>query len=109
MVAKKQRLALAKLLLAKQDILVLDEPTNHLDIETLAWLETYLQNYHGSLLIVSHDRYFLDKVVNQVYEISRTKIDYYKGNYSSFVNQKTSETRTKCGKSSINNKNRLPN
>ncbi|EAD3626075.1 ABC-F family ATP-binding cassette domain-containing protein [Listeria monocytogenes] len=85
---QKTRLALAKLLLAKQDILVLDEPTNHLDIETLAWLETYLPNYHGSLLIVSHDRYFLDKVVNQVYEISRTKIDHYKGNYSSFVNQK---------------------
>ncbi|EAE0905248.1 ABC-F family ATP-binding cassette domain-containing protein [Listeria monocytogenes] len=85
---QKTRLALAKLLLAKQDILVLDEPTNHLDIETLAWLETYLQNYHGSLLIVSHDRYFLDKVVNQVYEISRTKIDHYKENYSSFVNQK---------------------
>ncbi|EAE1348297.1 ATP-binding cassette domain-containing protein [Listeria monocytogenes] len=85
---QKTRLALAKLLLAKQDILVLDEPTNHLDIETLAWLETYLQNYHGSLLIVSHDRYFLDKVVNQVYEISRTKIDHYKGNYSSFVSQK---------------------
>ncbi|ECK2148662.1 ATP-binding cassette domain-containing protein [Listeria monocytogenes] len=85
---QKTRLTLAKLLLAKQDILVLDEPTNHLDIETLAWLETYLQNYHGSLLIVSHDRYFLDKVVNQVYEISRTKIDHYKGNYSSFVNQK---------------------
>ncbi|EJX1539877.1 ABC-F family ATP-binding cassette domain-containing protein [Listeria monocytogenes] len=85
---QKTRLALAKLLLAKQDILVLDEPTNHLDIETLAWLETYLQNYHGSLLIVSHDRYLLDKVVNQVYEISRTKIDHYKGNYSSFVNQK---------------------
>ncbi|EAD6077318.1 ABC-F family ATP-binding cassette domain-containing protein [Listeria monocytogenes] len=85
---QKTRLALAKLLLAKQDILVLDEPTNHLDIETLAWLETYLQNYHGSLLIVSHDRYFLDKIVNQVYEISRTKIDHYKGNYSSFVNQK---------------------
>lgn len=85
---QKTRLALAKLLLAKQDILVLDEPTNHLDIETLAWLETYLQNYHGSLLIVSHDRYFLDKVVNQVYEISRTKFDHYKGNYSSFVNQK---------------------
>ncbi|EAC9521556.1 ABC-F family ATP-binding cassette domain-containing protein [Listeria monocytogenes] len=85
---QKTRLALAKLLLAKQGILVLDEPTNHLDIETLAWLETYLQNYHGSLLIVSHDRYFLDKVVNQVYEISRTKIDHYKGNYSSFVNQK---------------------
>ncbi|MBM5607214.1 ABC transporter ATP-binding protein [Listeria ivanovii] len=85
---QKTRLALAKLLLAKQDILVLDEPTNHLDIETLSWLETYLQNYHGSLLIVSHDRYFLDKVVNQVYEISRTKIDHYKGNYSSFVSQK---------------------
>lgn len=85
---QKTRLALAKLLLSKQDILILDEPTNHLDIETLTWLENYLQNYRGALLIVSHDRYFLDKVVNQVYEISRTKIDHFTGNYSSYLIQK---------------------
>ena len=65
----KTRLALAKLLLTKPDLLILDEPTNHLDIETLAWLEQFLQGYEGAILIVSHDRYFLDKVVNQVYEV----------------------------------------
>ncbi|WP_239255722.1 ABC transporter ATP-binding protein [Listeria ilorinensis] len=85
---QKTRLALAKLLLSKQDVLILDEPTNHLDIETLRWLETYLQNYNGALLIVSHDRYFLDKVANQVYEISRHKIEHYAGNYSRFLEQK---------------------
>ena len=68
---QKTRLALGKLLLTKPDILILDEPTNHLDIDTLSWLEQYLQGYDGAILIVSHDRYFLDKVVNQVYEISR--------------------------------------
>ncbi|KMT59701.1 ABC transporter ATP-binding protein [Listeria fleischmannii 1991] len=82
---QKTRLALAKLLLSKQDLLILDEPTNHLDIATLSWLEGYLQNYSGALLIVSHDRYFLDRVVNQVYEISRTKITHYTGNYSRFL------------------------
>ncbi|MBC1522025.1 ABC-F type ribosomal protection protein [Listeria aquatica] len=82
---QKTRLALAKLLLSKEDLLILDEPTNHLDIETLAWLENYLQNYAGALLIVSHDRYFLDKVVNQVYEISRTKMQHYTGNYSRYL------------------------
>lgn len=85
---QKTRLSLAKLLLSKQDILILDEPTNHLDIDTLTWLENYLQNYQGALVIVSHDRYFLDKVVNQVYEISRTKIDRFVGNYSQFLVQK---------------------
>ncbi|MHC5279248.1 ABC-F family ATP-binding cassette domain-containing protein [Listeria kieliensis] len=82
---QKTRLALAKLLLSKEDLLILDEPTNHLDIETLAWLENYLQNYSGALLIVSHDRYFLDKVVSQVYEISRTKMQHYPGNYSRYL------------------------
>lgn len=85
---QKTRLALGKLLLIKPDILILDEPTNHLDIETLTWLEQYLQSYEGAILIVSHDRYFLDKVVNQVYEISRKQLKKYKGNYSSYLEQK---------------------
>ncbi|MBM7694475.1 ATP-binding cassette subfamily F protein 3 [Peribacillus deserti] len=82
---QKTRLALGKLLLTKPNILILDEPTNHLDIETLTWLEQYLQGYSGSVLIVSHDRYFLDKVVNLVYEISRTSIKKYNGNYSQYL------------------------
>ncbi|RDU34727.1 multidrug ABC transporter ATP-binding protein [Neobacillus piezotolerans] len=85
---QKTRLALGKLLLGKPDILILDEPTNHLDIETLSWLEGYLQSYHGAILIVSHDRYFLDKVVNQVYELSRRQIQRFVGNYSSYLVQK---------------------
>ncbi|MDQ0216478.1 ATP-binding cassette subfamily F protein 3 [Oikeobacillus pervagus] len=88
---QKTRLALGKLLLTKPDILILDEPTNHLDIETLSWLEQYLQNYDGAILIVSHDRYFLDKVVNQVYEISRHKIKKYVGNYSKYLIQKAKD------------------
>lgn len=85
---QKTRLALAKILLEKNDLLILDEPTNHLDIDTLAWLETYLIGYRGSLLIVSHDRYFLDKVATEVYEISRHKIQHYKGNYSYYLTEK---------------------
>lgn len=85
---QKTRLALGKLLLTKPDILILDEPTNHLDIETLTWLEQYLQSYDGAILIVSHDRYFLDKVVSQVYEVSRHQIKKYIGNYSSYLDQK---------------------
>ncbi|MDR7002715.1 ABC-F family ATP-binding cassette domain-containing protein [Neobacillus niacini] len=85
---QKTRLALGKLLLTKPDILILDEPTNHLDIDTLSWLEQYLQSYDGAILIVSHDRYFLDKVVTQVYEVSRKQIQRYAGNYSSYLDQK---------------------
>lgn len=85
---QKTRLALAKLLLARKDLLILDEPTNHLDIDTLAWLENYLTTYQGALLIVSHDRYFLDKVVNQVYELSRQKMTHFVGNYSKYLVQK---------------------
>lgn len=85
---QKTRLALAKLLLTTPDILILDEPTNHLDIETLSWLEQYLQGYKGAVLIVSHDRYFLDKVVTQVYEISRHHIQKFIGNYSGYLEQK---------------------
>ncbi len=85
---QRTRLALGKLLLTKPDLLILDEPTNHLDIETLTWLEQYLQNYPGAILIVSHDRYFLDKIVNQVYEISRKTSTRYIGNYSNYLQQK---------------------
>ena len=88
---QKTRLALGKLLLTKPDILILDEPTNHLDIETLSWLEQYLQSYQGAVLIVSHDRYFLDKVVNQVYEISRHSMKKYHGNYSSYLVRKAED------------------
>jgi ATP-binding cassette subfamily F protein 3 len=85
---QKTRLALGKLLLTKPDILILDEPTNHLDIDTLSWLEQYLQGYDGAILIVSHDRYFLDKVVTQVYEVSRHQMRKYTGNYSAYLDQK---------------------
>ncbi|MES1042175.1 ABC-F family ATP-binding cassette domain-containing protein [Peribacillus simplex] len=88
---QKTRLALGKLLLRKPDILILDEPTNHLDIETLSWLEQYLQSYQGAVLIVSHDRYFLDKVVNLVYEISRNNMKKYHGNYSSYLEGKAED------------------
>lgn len=88
---QKTRLALARMLLIKPDILILDEPTNHLDIETLAWLEDYLQGYPGALLIVSHDRYFLDRVVNEIYEISRHKIRHYNGNYSRYLDLKAAQ------------------
>ena len=85
---QKTRLALGKLLLTRPDILILDEPTNHLDIDTLSWLEQYLQGYDGAILIVSHDRYFLDKVVTQVYEVSRKQIQRFTGNYSAYLDQK---------------------
>jgi ATP-binding cassette, subfamily F, member 3 len=88
---QRTRLALGKLLLTKPDLLILDEPTNHLDIETMTWLEQYLQNYPGAILIVSHDRYFLDKVVTQVYELSRNSIKKYTGNYSSYLQQKAEQ------------------
>ncbi len=85
---QRTRLALAKLLLSKPDLLILDEPTNHLDIETLAWLESYLKGYDGAILIVSHDRYFLDQVVSIVYEVSRTRVSKYVGNYSRYLDEK---------------------
>lgn len=85
---QKTRLSLAKLLLEKRDLLILDEPTNHLDIQTLSWLESYLLNYRGALVIVSHDRYFLDKITNETYELSYNQIYYFKGNYSAYLNEK---------------------
>lgn len=85
---QKTRLALAKLLLEDHDLLILDEPTNHLDIETLEWLENYLKGYRGALLIVSHDRYFLDQIVDQVYELEYGQANHFLGNYSDYLDQK---------------------
>ncbi|WP_249871596.1 ABC-F family ATP-binding cassette domain-containing protein [Oceanobacillus saliphilus] len=85
---QKTRLALGKLLLQKPQLLILDEPTNHLDIETLSWLENYLVSYPGAIVIVSHDRYFLDKTVSIIYEISRHKTNKYHGTYSKYLEQK---------------------
>lgn len=85
---EKSRLALAKLLLAKKDILILDEPTNHIDVDTLGWLENYLQGYPGAVLIVSHDRYFLDHTVNEIYDLTNQHLEHYNGNYTRFVAEK---------------------
>lgn len=88
---QKTQLALGKLLLIKPDLLILDEPTNHLDIDTLTWLETYLQRYPGGILVVSHDRYFLDKVATKVYEIARHQAKKYSGNYSRYLDLRSAE------------------
>src|SRR5690625_5240463 len=85
---QKTRLALGKLLLQSPALLILDEPTNHLDIETLSWLEGYLNNYSGAIVIVSHDRYFLDRTVSIIYDVSHHKAKKYKGTYSEFLHQK---------------------
>ena len=85
---QKTRVALGKLLISKPDILLLDEPTNHLDMESIAWLETYLLNYPGAVFIVSHDRYFLDKVVTKVIEIDAGQVRMYAGNYSAYAEKK---------------------
>lgn len=85
---QKTRLALAKLLLQKPDVLILDEPTNHLDIDTIEWLEGYLKKYSGSVVIVSHDRFFIDQIATTIYEIEYRKCTKYKGNYSDYIDQK---------------------
>ena len=90
------RLALAKMLLEKPNLLVLDEPTNHLDIETIAWLESYLVNYSGALIIVSHDRYFLDKVATITLDLTKHSLDRYVGNYSRFVDLKGQKLATEA-------------
>lgn len=85
---EKTRLATARLLLLEPDLLILDEPTNHLDFKTLNWLEDYLSSYKGALLVVSHDRYFLNRLVDHIWELERTVLTTYRGNYSSYVVQK---------------------
>lgn len=85
---ERTRLSLAALLLEKPDVLVLDEPTNHLDIGMLKWLEQYLSSYKGSMIIVSHDRYFLNRSVNRVFEIEHHRLKTYEGNYDEFAQKK---------------------
>jgi ATP-binding cassette, subfamily F, member 3 len=85
---QRTRAYLARLLLSDPDLLILDEPTNHLDIEAVEWLEGYLSQWDGATLIVSHDRYFLDKVVDHIWEMSNARIEYYRGNYSAYVQQR---------------------
>ena len=86
---ERRRVALAKLLIAHPDMLLLDEPTNHLDAETVEWLEEHLKNYHGSVILITHDRYFLDNVVAWMLEVERGQGMPYKGNYSAYLEQKT--------------------
>ena len=90
---QKSKLILAKLLLSKADFLLLDEPTNHLDISAIAWLEDFLKNFNGACLIISHDRYFLDRVTNKTIELENKKIRSYKGNYSEFLVKKEAEQK----------------
>lgn len=85
---QKTRVSLGKLLLSKPDIILLDEPTNHLDLNSIAWLETYLMNYPGTVLIVAHDRYFLDRVVTKIIELEHAKARVYEGNYTDFITKK---------------------
>jgi len=85
---QKTRLALARLLLTEPDILLLDEPTNHLDIKAVEWLEEFLSNYKKCLMVISHDRYFLDKITNKTLEIENCECKLYNGNYSRYLNQK---------------------
>jgi len=85
---QKTRALLARLLLERPDLLILDEPTNHLDVQAIEWLEATLQAWPGALLVVSHDRYFLDKVVNRIWELNRAGIEEYRGNYSAYVQQR---------------------
>jgi ATP-binding cassette subfamily F protein uup len=85
---QKKRVALAQVLIAEPDLLILDEPTNHLDFDTVKWLEDYLSRYNGSLLLVTHDRYFLDRVANRMFELDSGQLFSYKGNYAAFLESK---------------------
>ena len=98
------RLRLAKLLLEKPDVLILDEPTNHLDFATMEWLENYLKGYSGAVLVVSHDRYFLDNICTRTWEVSFQTMTAYKGNFSAYLPQKEAcrcpapeAARCRCG------------
>ncbi|PWZ65838.1 ABC transporter ATP-binding protein, partial [Staphylococcus pseudintermedius] len=82
---QKTRLSLAQMLLSEPDLLLLDEPTNHLDMATTEWLEDYLKYFKGAIVIISHDRFFLDKIVTQIYDVSLGEVKHYVGNYAKFI------------------------
>lgn len=90
---QRSKIALAKLLLSRSNFLLLDEPTNHLDIKSVEWLEAFLKNYNGSVFVISHDRYFLDKITDKTVELESKKIRCYKGNYSEFLIKKKAEQK----------------
>ena len=85
---QKAKLQLAKMLLCGANLMLLDEPTNHLDIQSVEWLEDFLKNYNGAFIVISHDRYFLDKITNRTFEMGNQRLDVYKGNYTAFLSQK---------------------
>ena len=85
---ERKRVALAHALVSRPDLLILDEPTNHLDADTIAWFETYLARYVGALLLVTHDRYFLDRVTNRILEIDRGRVQSFAGNYAYYLEKK---------------------
>lgn len=90
---QRSKIALAKLLLSKSNLLLLDEPTNHLDIKSVEWLESFLKNYNGAVFVISHDRYFLDKITDKTVELEGNKVRCYKGNYSEFIKKKKAEQK----------------
>ncbi|MFX8616454.1 ATP-binding cassette domain-containing protein, partial [Acinetobacter baumannii] len=85
---QRKRVAMARALIQPADLLILDEPTNHIDNETVEWLEEYLSRYKGAVLLVTHDRYFLDRVTNRTFELDRGKLYSYEGNYATFLEKK---------------------
>ena len=88
LVADKNTLIFSTMLLSEPDLLLLDEPTNHLDLETTKWLEDYLKYFKGAIIIISHDRYFLDKIVTQIYDVALGDVKRYVGNYEQFITQR---------------------
>lgn len=104
----KTRVALGKILLSDANLLLLDEPTNHLDIESVEWLEDFLRNYSGAFIVISHDRYFLDRVTNKTFELENGRFRSYNGNYSAYMAQREIDKRpnreimiTQCVKFSV--------
>lgn len=91
---QKTRVSLSKLLLSKPDLILLDEPTNHLDMESISWLETFLSSYEGAVIVIAHDRYFLNKVVGKVIELEHTKAQIFEGNYSEYAKKKEQQRET---------------
>ena len=101
---EKTKMSFAKLLLSKPDLLILDEPTNHLDLSTIEWLENYLKTYEGTLIFVSHDRYFINSLATKIYEIENHHLSYYKGNYDYYIQEK--KTRYETQLKAYNNQQR---